>query len=209
MLTFLDYLGTFAFAVSGALKAARCKMDLFGLAVLAFVTAIGGGTLRDVMLNQRPFWLKDSNYLLLSLLATLTVAVLYRLVRRFETLLLWFDAVGLGTFTVIGASRAMDNGVGLMGTVFFACLTTIGGGMLRDLLAGDVPIVLRREVYALAAVVGALLYWFLSRWPVGAYIAAPVVGVLVTVIRLLAMRYKLDLPTLLRRDRLHEAETQE
>lgn len=207
MLTFLDYLGTFAFAVSGALKAARCKMDLFGLAVLAFVTAIGGGTLRDVMLNQRPFWLKDSHYLLLSLLATLIVAVLYRHVRRFETLLLWFDAFGLGTFTVIGASRAMENGVGLMGTVFFACLTTIGGGILRDMLAGDVPLVLRREVYALAAVIGAVLYWFLRHWPLSAPVAAPVVGVVVTVIRLLAMRYDVSLPTLLRKDKLHEVET--
>jgi uncharacterized membrane protein YeiH len=199
ILLLLDYLGTFAFAISGALKAARKGMDLFGLAVLAIVTAIGGGTLRDVLLSERPFWLTDANYLYLALLATLAVAALYRLVSRYETLLLWFDAVGLGTFTVIGASRAMEGGVGLIGTVFFACLTTIGGGMLRDVLAGDVPVVLKREVYALAAVLGALLYWFLRLGGVPDSVTAPVVMVLVTVLRLLAMHYKLGVPTLLGR----------
>lgn len=199
MLLLLDYLGTFAFAISGALKAARKEMDLFGLTVLAIVTAIGGGTLRDVMLGQRPFWLTDFSYIYLSLLGTAAVAALYRLVSRFETLLLWFDAVGLGTFTVIGASRAMGAGVELTGTVLFACLTAIGGGMLRDVLAGDVPVVLRREIYALAAVLGALLYWSLRHWALADAMAAPTVVVLVTVLRLLAIRYQLGLPTLLTR----------
>ncbi len=200
LLLLFDYLGTFAFAISGALKAARQGMDLFGLAVLAIVTAIGGGTLRDVLLGERPFWLTDANYLYLALLATLAVAALYRLVSRYETLLLWFDAVGLGTFTVIGASRAMGEGVGLMGTVLFACLTAIGGGMLRDVLAGDVPIVLRREIYALAAVLGAFLYWFLLHWPLPNAVAAPLVVVLVTALRLLAIRYALGLPTVRTRE---------
>jgi len=200
LLLLFDYLGTFALSISGALKAARQGMDLFGLAVLAIVTAIGGGTLRDVLLGERPFWLTDANYLYLALLATLAVAALYRLVSRYETLLLWFDAVGLGTFTVIGASRAMGEGVGLMGTVLFACLTAIGGGMLRDVLAGDVPIVLRREIYALAAVLGAFLYWFLLHWPLPNAVAAPLVVVLVTALRLLAIRYALGLPTVRTRE---------
>ncbi len=200
-LLLFDYLGTFAFAISGALKAARKDMDLFGLVVLAIVTAIGGGTLRDVLLGQRPFWLTDFNYIYLSLLGTAAVAALYRLVSRFETLLLWFDAVGLGTFTVIGASRAMQADVALTGTVLFACLTAIGGGMLRDVLAGDVPVVLRREIYALAALLGALLYWFLRHWGVADALAAPTVVVLVTLLRLLAIQYRLGLPTLLIHDR--------
>ena len=94
ILTILDYLGTFAFAVSGALKAARRDMDVFGLSVLAVVTAIGGGTIRDVMLGQQPFWFRDANYVLLSLAAALLMFALYRLVARGETLLLVFDAVG-------------------------------------------------------------------------------------------------------------------
>jgi len=171
-------------------------MDLFGLAVLAVVTAIGGGTLRDVLLNQRPFWLKDPNYLLLCLLATAAVVLLYRLVSKYEGLLLWFDAVGLGTFTVIGASRAMEQGVGLVATVAFACLTAIGGGMLRDILSGDVPVVLRRELYAVAAILGALLYWGLDQWHVSSNLSGPVVMVLVTLLRLVAIRFDLGLPQL-------------
>jgi uncharacterized membrane protein YeiH len=194
MLTLLDYLGTFAFAVSGALKGVRKAMDLFGLTVLAVVTAIGGGTLRDVLLEQRPFWLGDANYLLLSLLAVVLVAGLYRRVVGAEKALLWFDAVGLGTFTVIGADKAMSHEVGLAGTVVMACLTGCGGGMIRDLLATDIPVVLQREVYASAGIAGGLLYWFLVQAEVSKMVALPAVVGLVTVVRLLSLHYGWGLP---------------
>ncbi|MBU0610693.1 MAG: trimeric intracellular cation channel family protein, partial [Armatimonadetes bacterium] len=174
LLTFLDYLGTFAFAVSGALKGVRRGMDLFGLTVLAVVTAIGGGTIRDVMLGQQPFWFHDSSYILLSLAAAFIVFGLYRVVTRGETLLLWFDAVGLGAFTVIGATKAMDAGLGAVGTIVLATLTGIGGGIIRDLLAGDVPVVLRKEVYASACIIGAALFWYLAQWHVSQAISMPV-----------------------------------
>jgi uncharacterized membrane protein YeiH len=194
MLVLLDYLGTFAFAVSGALKAVRKHMDPFGLAVLAVVTAIGGGTVRDLLLAQEPFWLTDHNYILLSLLAAGAVLGLYRLVTRLEQGLLWWDAIGLGTFTVIGAQRAMDHHIGFVGTVVLACLTGVGGGMIRDILAADVPVVLRKEVYASAVILGAILFWFLKQWGVRAEIAVPVCMVTVTTIRLVSLHYGFSLP---------------
>ena len=194
LLTLLDYLGTFAFAVSGALKAARRGMDVFGLIVLAVVTAIGGGTIRDAMLGQQPFWFHDSSYILLSLAAAFIVFVLYRLVARGETLLLWFDAVGLGAFTVIGASKAMAAGIGPVGTIVLATLTGIGGGIIRDLLAGDVPVVLRKEVYASACIIGAALFWYLMQWRVAHAVAMPVAMGVVIAIRLLCLHYQVGLP---------------
>jgi len=186
LLTLLDTLGTFAFAVSGALKAVRRGMDLFGLTVLAVVTAIGGGTIRDVMLGRQPFWFHDSSYILLSLAAALIVFGLYRVVTRGETLLLWFDAVGLGAFTVIGATKAMDAGLGAVGTIVLA--------IIRDLLAGDVPVVLRKEVYASACIIGAALFWYLARWHVSQAISMPVAMLVVIVIRLLSLHYHVGLP---------------
>lgn len=194
ILTILDYLGTFAFAVSGALKAARRDMDVFGLSVLAVVTAIGGGTIRDVMLGQQPFWFRDANYVLLSLAAALLVFALYRLVARGETLLLVFDAVGLGAFTVIGASKAMAAGIGPAGTVVLATLTGVGGGIIRDVLAADVPVVLRKEVYASACIVGAALFWGLAQWRVPQATSMPVVMLLVIAIRLVCLHYRVGLP---------------
>jgi uncharacterized membrane protein YeiH len=203
-LLFLDYLGTFAFAVSGALKAVRRRMDLFGMIVLAVVTAIGGGTIRDVMVGQRPFWLTDANYILLALLAVAAVFLLYRLISSGETALLWFDAVGLGAFTVIGASRAMDHGVGLVGTVALACLSGVGGGMIRDVLAGDVPVVLRKEVYASASILGAILFWLLKRWGVMPEVSVPVATGVVTAVRLVSLHYGFGLPRLEARKGNHE-----
>jgi uncharacterized membrane protein YeiH len=196
MLLLLDYLGTFAFAVSGALKGVRKGMDLFGLIVLAVVTAIGGGTLRDVMLEMRPFWLEDANYLLLSLVAVALVVGFYRRVVGGEKVLLWFDAVGLGTFTVIGADKAMSHEVGLAGTVVMACLTGCGGGMIRDVLAADIPVVLQREVYASAGIAGGLLYWLLVTGDISKAIAVPVVMGFVTLLRLLSLHYGFGLPRL-------------
>lgn len=195
-LVLLDYLGTFAFAISGALKAVRKEMDLFGLIVLAVVTAIGGGTIRDVMLGLRPFWFANPWYILLALLAAGLVFALYRALSRGENVLLWFDAIGLGAFTVIGASKAMEAGLSLVPTVALACLTGIGGGVIRDVLAQEVPVVLRREVYASASVLGAIIYWLLEQYRVPAHFSTPTAMLIVVAIRVVSLHYGIGLPKL-------------
>lgn len=190
----LDYLGTVAFAASGALKAVRKKMDAFGVAVLALVTAIGGGTIRDVLLGAKTFWLAQPVYVGLAVGTAAVVFVFLRLAKRTEGALLVFDAVGLGVFTATGGLRAWDAGTGLVGVVTMACLTGVGGGMLRDVLAGDVPVVLRKEVYASAAIAGGLLLWELLALGATRPVALCAAAALTILIRTASIVWRWHLP---------------
>lgn len=190
----LDLVGTVAFAVSGALKGVRRGMDIFGVAVLATVTAIGGGTARDLLLGIRAFWLEQPTYVLLSVAAALTVFISYRWVERGERLLLLFDAVGLGAFTAIGAMKAEAAGVGAVGVVTLACLTGVGGGVIRDVLARDVPIVLRAEIYASASILGAGGYLALNRLGAGEPTAIWGAAGITVVLRVLSILLRWNLP---------------
>jgi len=191
---FLDYLGTAAFAVSGALKGVRKGMDVFGVAVLATVTAIGGGTIRDTLLKADVFWLRDPVYVPLAAAAAVAVFAFYRIVQRTASELLLFDAIGLGVFTAIGAVKAWDAGTGLVGVVTMACLTGVGGGVLRDVLAGEVPAVLREEVYASASIAGAFAFWLLMSGGAGRPIAIWTAAALTLLIRLASIALKWHLP---------------
>jgi len=195
LIQYLDYMGTLAFAASGALKAVRKNMDLFGVGVLATVTAIGGGTIRDALLGERAFWLGDPAYVGLALAAALAVFVLFRVVVREEARgLLVLDAIGLGVFTAIGAAKAWHAQTGIVGVVTMACLTGVGGGMLRDVLAGDVPAVLREEIYASASLAGALAFWVLNVAGAHEAVSAGAAAALTITIRLLSIRFRWRLP---------------
>jgi len=194
LLLVLDYLGTLAFAVSGALKGIRKSMDIFGVTTLAVVTAIGGGTVRDALLDLRVFWLDDQVYVLLAIVAAIAVFLLYRVVQKTETALLYFDAVGLGVFTAIGAMKALQAEAGLVGVVAMACLTGVGGGIIRDLLAGDIPIVLRAEVYASATIAGALGFWSAQRVGAPLELAILVAVVITIALRVASILLKWNLP---------------
>ena len=193
-LTTLDFLGTIAFAMTGALKAVRGRMDIFGVMVLALATAIGGGTFRDLLLRRPVFWLDEPAYVLLSLVAAAFVFLLYRWVAREEQLVLVLDAIGLGVFTAIGAMKAHESGVGAVGVVTLACMTGVGGGLLRDLLANDVPVVLREEVYASASIAGALLFWYVLQLGGPPFAAIAAATVLTVTIRMVSMLRKWRLP---------------
>jgi uncharacterized membrane protein YeiH len=191
----LDYLGTFAFGLSGAMVAVRKKMDIFGVVVLATVTAIGGGTVRDLLLARAPnFWIEDPTYLLMALGAGLIAFLAYRAVQRGARALIVFDAIGLGVFTVIGAWLAMEAELCGVATVVLATLTGIGGGVMRDVLAREVPIVLREEVYASASILGATVFWFGIRGGMSAEMAAPMAAVLVIALRLVSRKFHWHLP---------------
>lgn len=194
LLLSLDYLGTVAFAVSGALKGVRRDMDIFGVTVLALVTAIGGGTVRDTLLQSRIFWLEDPTYVLLSVVAAIAVFLLYRVVTRTERALLVFDAVGLGVFTAIGALKAAEAEAGAVGIITMAVITGVGGGMMRDVLARDVPIVLREEIYASACIAGAALFWGLTQLGVGHPPAMCVAAGATILVRLLSILLGWRLP---------------
>ena len=163
-----DLWGTAVFAFTGALAAGNRGMDVFGMAVVAFVTATGGGTLRDLLLGRRVFWIDDPQYLTVSILTALLVFLLMRRGSgESSRLLIVADALGLGIFTVIGADKALQAGCGWGIVVFMATLTGTGGGITRDILCGREPVVLHREVYALTSLAGAAIFVVLHHMGVG------------------------------------------
>jgi uncharacterized membrane protein YeiH len=156
LLLALDLLGVFVFALSGGLLAVQRRFDVFGVVVLGLVAGLGGGLARDVLLGDvPPAALRDDRYLLAAVAAGAVVFFGSRLVERLTPAVRLFDAAGLGLFVVTGTSKALAAGLGAVPALVVGCLAGIGGGVARDVLAGVVPVVLRREVYAVPALVGA------------------------------------------------------
>lgn len=189
-------LGTAAFAVTGVLVAGRLRMDAFGVLVLASVTAIGGGTLRDLILGVRPvFWIADPNYLRVIWTTALLAMLLARLPKRWPRRLLPItDAVGLAIFTVAGVEKALAVGVPDIVAVVMGVISGVAGGMMRDMLAGKVPLVLRREIYATACIFGGVLYIGTLALGMPAFMSG-VMGMAGTfLLRAAALRWSLSLP---------------
>ena len=191
----LDLIGTAAFAASGAWVGVRKHMDLFGVLVLGMVTAVGGGTLRDLLLGDiPPFSLKNETYMLVALGVSLAVFVNRARFIVFEKALLYFDAVGLGTFVVIGTTKALDFQLGWLGAVLMGVMTGTAGGVIRDVLANQVPLILRREIYASACIAGGILLVVLELNGMERPAAALSAAGTVIMVRLLAIRYDWALP---------------
>lgn len=155
----LDWLGVIVFAISGALTASRKQMDLVGFALLGTVTGIGGGTLRDLLLGQGPvFWVHQPAYLVVCVVVSSAVFVTAHIPQSRYRVLLWFDALGLALFAVTGAERAFVAGTGPVVAVALGVVTATFGGIIRDVLGNESPVVLSREVYVTAALVGATIF---------------------------------------------------
>ena len=200
MLRTLDLLGVAVFAVSGALLAGRRSLDLLGVFVIAALTAVGGGTLRDVLLDRHPiFWLREPEYLAVIALATAGTVLYGRFWRpaRTATLergLLVADALGLGLFTISGAQIAERVGLPGPSIVLMGAMTGAAGGVLRDVLCAEIPLVLRRDIYATAAIAGAATYVVLERLGLAVDVAAPAGAAVVVALRLAAIFADLHLP---------------
>lgn len=206
LLFFVEAVGTIAFASSGAMVAIKKQLDLLGVIVLGVTTAVGGGMLRDIIIgNVPPNLFKDPVYVLL---AFITVMILFVIVRRnqmilasrsiemYEKVMNIFDAVGLGAFTVVGIDIAVLAGYGRYHflIIFLGVITGVGGGLLRDIMAGETPYILRKHVYASASITGAVLYAYLQDYMNND--AAMLIGAgSVILIRVLATRYCWNLPT--------------
>jgi uncharacterized membrane protein YeiH len=188
----LDVVGIFVFAISGALLAVRKNFDVFGIAVLAEVTALGGGLFRDVIIGALPpAAFTDLGYFLTPLCAALVVFFLHPHVERIQTAVLVFDAAGLGLFCVTGTTKAYDYGLGLTASATLGLATAVGGGVLRDVLANEVPSLLRwdRDLYAVPAIVGATMVVLCIHYDVLSPLTSALAAVTAFVIRLLAMRF--------------------
>lgn len=197
----IEALGTFAFAVSGAMAAIRSRFDIFGVLVLAFVTAIGGGTIRDVLIGHLPVsWLTDA-LAISSIIAGCAVTLLvYRRIGMLDGWLFFFDAAGLGLFTVTGTHIGLEAGMSVGIAIALGTITGCFGGVLRDVLAGSKPLIFQKEFYATAALFGGLIFWsVLEVWD--ALLIAQATGMLsVLLIRIVAVQYGLGLPRMAMRE---------
>lgn len=191
----IDLAGTAVFAVTGALVAGRKNMDLFGVIVLAIITGIGGGTLRDLLLGSSPvFWIHSPEYVLVATVAALLTVVRQRFRPTNHTVLQVLDAFGLAFFSVLGAAKAQQAGAGTLIVILMGVMTGTFGGLLRDLLAGEVPMILQRDLYATCAVVSAGTYelFLVSGAPINVSVWAGLTAGLL--LRLAAIRWHLGLP---------------
>ena len=189
-------IGVAVFALSGALVAREKELDLFGGIVMAFVTAVGGGTFRDLVLDVPVFWIDDSNYILIAVGAAIAALLVvrsskYHFPRR---TLLVDDAAGLALFAVLGTQKAMGQEVAIATAILMGILTGIGGGMIRDVMAQKVPLVLRSELYATVAAIGAGSYVILSFLPLPYLVQTILSIVIALVIRIGAIKWKWSLP---------------
>ena len=192
----LDLGGTFVFAISGAVAAVNRRLDLFGILVLSFVAGNFGGITRDVLIGATPpAALSDDWYLVVSLVAGLITYFSYAGVDRLRSPMLWFDAVGLAFFAVVGAEKALNFGLNPVMSALLGMLTGVGGGMMRDVLVNEVPQVLRSDLYAVAALAGASIVVGGHLAGVSYRISALVGGVLCFGLRFMAIRHAWHLPT--------------
>lgn len=157
--TFCDYTGTFAFAISGIRLASAKQFDWFGAFVVGVVTAVGGGTLRDVLLNSTPFWMLQPSYLIISALALLFVIIFRKHMITLNNTFFIFDAIGLGLFGMVGIEKALAFGFPMWVAIVMGTITGAFGGMTRDILINEEPLIFRKDIYALACVFGGFIYY--------------------------------------------------
>jgi uncharacterized membrane protein YeiH len=194
-LTALDWFGIAIFAVTGALVASRKRMDIFGFVLLGAATGIGGGSLRDLMLGQLPvFWIKDQVALVICIAVSAATFFLAHIPESRYRALLWLDAAGLALFCVVGADKALDAGTGPFIAVAMGVMTATFGGVIRDILGGESPLILRKEIYVTAALAGAGVYVGLMALGVADAIATGAGFALCFSIRALALHYGWSLP---------------
>lgn len=194
IISLLEYIGVIAFSISGAYVAMEKRMDLFGAVVLAGVTAVGGGVMRDVIMDVGvPIFF--SSYITIGLILASTLCAVFLIERIAWPWLLVFDAIGLSVFVAETGAKAIRAGYTFPEFLFVAVITGVGGGVLRDVLAQRVPLILRREVYASAALAGAVFLWFVHPY-LGLNVSTYLTILVILVLRLVCVRHNVNLPTL-------------
>lgn len=191
-----DLFGVAVFAITGALMAGRKSMDLFGVLVIAIITALGGGTLRDVILDNHPVsWIRNDIYILVATLAALGTVIWVRMTRPIhEKGLLIADAFGLSVFTVIGTEVALQYAMPSSTAVIMGVMTGVAGGVMRDVICNEIPLIFKKEIYATACLAGAVTFVLLRMLETPHWLDTGVAMLVVLVIRLAAIRWRFSLP---------------
>jgi uncharacterized membrane protein YeiH len=195
LFTLFDLLGTLAFAISGALAAIGKRFDPFGVFILALVTAVGGGSLRDILIGRQPvIWMTDLSYMLAIILGTLVAFIFHSRMKYLSKSLFLFDAIGLGIFTIVGTEIGLQADFHPMISISLGTLSAAFGGVIRDTLSNEVPVIFRKEIYATASIAGGLAFVLLQSTGLEQSVIYVLTTAVVILIRLVAVRYRLALP---------------
>lgn len=180
----VDLTGTFVFAVSGWLVASKKELDFFGASVIAFITAVGGGTLRDVLIGSQPVgWMSDLNYLAAILAGILAAVFFRRLFLKLRKTMFLFDSIGIGLFTILGLEKTLSFGLSPIVAIMMGTISAVFGGVLRDTLVNEIPLIFRKEIYATVCLSGGVIYWAL-----GAFGMHQDVQVIITIAYIISFR---------------------
>ncbi len=197
MFYILDILGTIAFAISGVLIAMNKKMDPFGILIIAFVTAVGGGTIRDILIGQTPVsWMKDMNYTYAIFISAVFAVIFKSKINYLRTSLFLFDTIGIGLYTVVGVEKGINAELHPIICVALGTISACFGGVIRDILCNEIPVIFRKEIYATACILGGFSYFALRQLPIDDNIIFMIAGAIVIAIRILAVKFKIALPSL-------------
>lgn len=192
----IEVLGTFTFVVSGIRQASAKHFDWFGGFVCGIAVAIGGGTVRDVMLGVTPFWMTSSLYMSCAVLALIFTVVFSRSLKKLDNAWFVFDTLGLGLFTVAGIQKTLECGHPFWVAIIMGCITGSAGGVMRDVFLNNIPVIFQKEIYATACVAGGFIYWGLALLNLSVTWMAAITFVVVCSIRFLAVKYHITFPTL-------------
>ena len=197
----IDILGTIAFAISGVLVAMSKRMDPFGVFIIAFVTAVGGGTLRDVLIGETPvFWMTDMTFIGVIALSTLVAVVFRNQLKHLRKSLFLFDTIGIGLYTVIGIEKGLNAGLNPAVCIALGTMSACFGGVIRDILCNEIPVIFRKEIYATACIIGGITYFTLNEFINDQNLIFVIALSVVISIRLLAVIFKISLPSIYRKD---------
>lgn len=191
----LDILGTFAFAISGALVASDKKFDLFGVIIIAFVTAVGGGMLRDVLIDAHPInWIGDLNYLWVILIAVVFTFLFKSKIAHLSKTMFLFDTIGISVFTLLGLEKGLSYNLHPIIALIMGMISACFGGVLRDVLTNKVPLIFEKEIYASACLAGGICYLVLNYFIIPENVIFIISASVVIIIRIIAVRFHLQLP---------------
>lgn len=197
LLHYLDLIGTLVFAISGAIAASAKKLDLFGAAFIAFVTAVGGGTLRDLLIGETPVgWMREPTYLIIILIGVALTYLFQKQLLKLRKTLFLFDTIGIGVFTILGMKKALLIDIDPMVAIMMAMFSAVMGGVIRDILINEIPLIFRKEIYATACIAGATVFYFLQKTPITFEWNALISILVIIGIRIWAIRKNIGLPTL-------------
>ena len=195
ILFLLSLISVFVFSVSACLQSIQKKYDMFGIAFITFVTGVGGGTVRDLLLGCHPlFWMENASYVVAILLGVLVTFTLKKRILFLKQTFFLFDTLGISLSAILGTQKAMDFGVNPLIAIFFGLITAVFGGIIRDMMTNQIPLLFRKEIYASACLAGAFIYVSLHYFGASLWVLYGVPTIFIFAIRIISIKYKLSLP---------------